>query len=358
MLWMVESTAYPVLSIEVTTEAGTGHNAFQRFSRIAAAAENGVPAFYIYPEGAIISRQQANVKWDEINPLIFSALESVMSVYRIPALLYYFPSDIKDYLLYPKKSPNYRNKGLRFDHDVLKYSGCPDANAESMRSMFNGINEIVKAVEKHGVKNGLGGLLSNLTIRSQQQFMQSEYVVKAGGKSPDEMSPLSAVKLVPTSWVLKYLSKYEDNKYQIGELLRGREYSALYQVNAKFRGDPYPGCLAAIDYIKCREGVTFEDRRHNLVLVFGLIEVDEKTGTISVVDQKGSTIKDFFCHVKNSAKHNLLTHDYDSLKNSQIPRYMMQVRYGSTYSKAKHIRVFSYFSDAIFFPDGSLWRDA
>ena len=35
----------------------------------------------------------------------------------------------------------------------------------------------------------------------------------------------------------------------------------------------------------------------------------------------------------------------------------MQVRYGSTYSKVKHIRVYSYFSDAILFPDGALWRD-
>jgi len=45
------------------------------------------------------------------------------------------------------------------------------------------------------------------------------------------------------------------------------------------------------------------------------------------------------------------------LSNYEIPRYFMQVRYGSTYSKAKHIRVFSYFADAILFPDGSLWRD-
>ena len=48
---------------------------------------------------------------------------------------------------------------------------------------------------------------------------------------------------------------------------------------------------------------------------------------------------------------------YDELRNMEIPRYLMQVRYGSTYSKVKHIRVYSYFSDAILFPDGSLWRD-
>lgn len=76
---IVEKDNEPVFSIEVTTEAGTGHNAFQRFARIAASAENSVPAFYIYPEGKLISRKdkitkKLKTKWDEINPLIFRAL--------------------------------------------------------------------------------------------------------------------------------------------------------------------------------------------------------------------------------------------------------------------------------------------
>ena len=55
---------------------------------------------------------------------------------------------------------------------------------------------------------------------------------------------------------------------------------------------------------------------------------------------------------------NILSKNYNQIANREIPRYYMQVRYGSTYSKVKHIRVFSYFADAILFPDGSLWRDA
>lgn len=89
---IVEKDMEPIFSIEVSTEAGTGHNAFQRFARIAASVENDVPAFYIYPPAAIITRKNSEPVWDRINPLIFKALESVMSVYHIPALLYYFPS--------------------------------------------------------------------------------------------------------------------------------------------------------------------------------------------------------------------------------------------------------------------------
>lgn len=355
---IVEKDNEPVLSMEVTTEAGTGHNAFQRFSRIAAAAENGVPAFYIYPEGVIVTRNGAQPKWDVINPLIFSALESVKSIYGIPALLYYFPSDISQYGDCPCRSPNLMNKGLRYDCNIVKYPGCPLSNSDSMRQLFVGVNEVLSVVANQDVKTGLQKLLRNLKIREHIRWMQGEFNRRADGKSIDEMSPLSAVVKVKTEQVLNYLSRYEKHGYKIGELLRSRSESIIYQINAKFRGDPYPGCLAAIDYLCCREGLTFEERRYNLILAFGKVEVDPADGSISIKDENGSTIDDFFKDVKSCANHNLLTRNYEDLQYAEIPRYMMQVRYGSTYSKVKHIRVYSYFSDAVFFPDGSLWRDA
>ena len=354
---IVEKDNEPIFSIEITTEAGTGHNAFQRFARIAASVENSVPAFYIYPEGAIITRKGAKPKWDGINPLIFHALESVMSIYEIPALLYYFPSDIATHLKTPEKSPKLKCKGLRFDSDIVNYPGCPEASDHSMIKMFSAIDEILKITDTYGVKPGKKRLLSNLTIREQRNYMQRQFITKSNGKLPEDMSPLTAVSKIPTEFLLNYLSQYENNSYQIGELLRSRENTEIYQVNAKFRGDPYPGALAAIDYLTCREGKTFEDRKHNLVLMFGELDVDYGAKTISIKNKNGSSISDFFKDVKSASKHNLLIKDYSELRNIDIPRYLMQVRYGSTYSKVKHIRVYSYFSDAILFPDGALWRD-
>lgn len=354
---IVEKDNEPVFSIEVTTEAGTGHNAFQRFARIAASVENGVPAFYIYPEGAIITRRGANPIWDKINPLIFHALESVMSIYEIPALLYYFPSDIGTHLNTPDRSPNLVKKGLRFDPDIVHYSGCPEAASPSMTKLFEAIDEVVAITNQYGVRPGRARLLGNMTIRDQRNYMQNQFVTKAEGRTPEDMSPLTAVTRIPTEYLLNYLSTYEDASYQIGELLRSRENTEIYQVNARFRGDPYPGALAAIDYLTCREGKTFEERRNNLVLMFGELEVCHADRTILVHDRHGSSIEDFFSDVKNSSRHNLLVKDYCDLRNVDIARYLMQVRYGSTYSKVKHIRVYSYFADAILFPDGSLWRD-
>lgn len=312
---IVEKDNEPIFSIEISTEAGTGHNAFQRFARIAASVENSVPAFYIYPEGVIITRKGSKPKWDKINPLIFRALESIMSIYQIPALLYYFPTDIVTYNSNPESSPNLAKKGLCFDNNIVAYPGCPDAATESMKLMFKAINEILSLTENHGVKSAREKLLSNIVIRNQRTYMQEQFALKACGKHADEMSPLTAVTRVNTEYLLNYLSQYEDQAYAIGELLRGRKYSSIYQINAHFRGDPYPGALAAIDYLQCREGKTFEDRRDNLVIAFGKLEINKADRTIELTDQNGSSIKDFFKDVKSCSKHNLLTKNYPTFQS-------------------------------------------
>ncbi len=359
---IVEKDNEPVFSVEVSTEAGTGHNAFQRFARLAASVENGVPAFYIYPQAAVIKRKEnkrktASFRWDAINPLVFHALDSVMSIYQIPVFLYYFPSLYtqhqnadEDFL---SKLPD---KGLLYENDV-RYLACPDASAKSMQDMFSAINTIIVQLKKVSIKEAQRKLLSLHSFREHRTWMQRQFHRLSEGRGEEEMSPLSAVSIIPTSRLLNYLARYETPDYKIGGLLRNRDQTVVYKINAKFRGDPYPGALAAIDYLACREGVTFEDRRHNLVLLFGELDEDADNDMIAVSGSK-STIEDFFNEVKKSSRHNLLGRSFDELENSQIPRYFMQVRYGSTYSKVKHIRVYSYFADAILFPDGALWRDA
>lgn len=349
---IVEIDHEPIFSVEVSTEAGTGHNAFQRFARLAASVENNVPTFYIYPEAAIITRKNTPAKWDKINPLIFKALDDVMSIYKIPALLYYFPSDFR---LYPKatESPNLSTKGLKFDAN-RNYAGSPDSSSNDMKTMFSTMNQIINVMETKGIINGRSLLLSKRPIISQRSTMQQEYNSKGGHLN---MSPLSATIKVPTEYVLNYLSKFEDKNYKIGELLRSRTETIIYKIAAKFRGDPYPGALAAIDYLLCREGKTFEERKYNLILAWGTVSIDDKSRTIDLTSSKCS-IEDFFKAVKRSEQKNMLTKNYTELNNYEIPRYYMQVRYGSMYSKVKHIRVFSYFADAILFSNGALWRDA
>lgn len=184
--------------------------------------------------------------------------------------------------------------------------------------------------------------------------MQGEFYRMDTGR---EMSPITSTVEVPTEYIMNFLSKYENKVYKIGDLLRSRDNTIVYKINANFRGDPYPGALAAIDYLLCREGRTYEERRNNLILAWGNVEVDHVNKTLTITNEKNITINDFCINVQGCTEKVLLSKAYHELDCEMISRYYMQVRYGSTYTKVKHIRVYSYFADAIFFPDGSLWRD-
>ncbi|MDY5480776.1 MAG: hypothetical protein SPG03_00040 [Veillonella caviae] len=349
---IVEKDGEPIFSIEISTEAGTGHNAFQRFARIAASVENNVPCIYIYPEGVLITRKNQNTKWDKINPAIFKALKSIRNIYKIPALLFYFPSIVNDESI--NICDYISTKGLKYDSEYLS---CPDSTDKQMINMFCIINEIIRLVETHGIHNYRERLLGNQIIENQIEFMDYEYYSKLGNRKFIEMSPLTATSKVPTKYLINHLKQYFAEDYELGDLIKSRKETIIYKINAKFRGDPYPGALAAIDYMCCRENVTYEDRKYNLVLLFGNINTNDKNEILNIIDNGKSTIKDFIAAVKNSNRLNLLNKDYEQLSCKEIPRYLMQVRYGSTYSKVKHIRVYSYFADAILFPDGALWRD-
>ena len=359
---IVEKDGEPVFTIETTTEAGTGHNSFQRFSRLAASAENEVPALYIYPEAKVISRQGeggAKRSWDAINPMVFRALDKVMRIYSIPALLFYFPSNYEGSRNVSLAIPH-GSDGLIYDPRISEYAGCPSACEKETLALFDIINTIVSETEKTSVLTARKNLLNKRPISNRIEWMHKECTHKmdAASRSENKMSPLSATVEINTSTLIDYLAQYESKDYQIGSLLRDRERTLLYKVNAKFRGDPYPGALAALDYLVCREGKTYEDRDINLVLVFGLIDENLLPEKLVINQSKGVSVNDFCTEVANSLDKSLLGKKYADLKAHEIPRYYMQVRYGSTYSKAKHIRVYSHFADAILFPDGALWKDA
>ena len=343
---IVEVGSNPIFTIEESKEAGTGHNAFQRFSRLAASAENGIPSFYVYPEAAFISRKGVSAKWDVINPLIFHALERLMDVFNTPALLFFYPSR------YPENvDATVESKGLRLFKNNVKYLSCPAIDHE-MEALFAAIDLLVAQVETRGV-SALSSLMAFDLFKSRRDWQRRYFHDHSRGVTVDEMSPLSAVRICDTPVVVEYIKRLADVA-GVGELLSSRPKTVVYTVNAKFRGDPYPGALAAIDYMKCRIGRTFEDREYNLVMVWGTARVEE--GRLTIDGQ--ASVNDFCERLMNIEQHNLLTKSYaDVRREKKLPRYYMQARYGSMFSKAKDIRVYSYFCDAILFADGVLWRE-
>ncbi|WP_431769974.1 hypothetical protein [Streptococcus gallolyticus] len=351
---IIELNREPILSIEISREAGTGHNVFQRFARIAAAVENNVPCIYIYPEAAMIYRQGQGAKWDSINPLIFYAIERLSRIYpKAPALLYYYPSYYRDDRNSPKVTA--ANKGLK----IQPSKDVPIVDRE-MEDMFDCINDIIK----YHVSKKSTPITTEKSISDRISFMQQEYYAKGGVHNP-KLSPISSTIEVPSKSVVDFISRVKEGmpqgagfNYFDNTIWASRKRTIIYKVNAKFRADPYPGCLAALDYMLTRRGQTYEDRDFNLVIAWGDVHFDEDTGVLDIVAAKNQTITDLFELVKrNDIKQDILTKSYEEIDFEQLPRYFMQLRFGSTFSKPKHVRVYSYFSDAILFPDGALWRE-
>jgi hypothetical protein len=344
----------PLISIEISEEAGTGHNAFQRFSRLAAAVENGVAAFYLYPQAAWISREDGTRRWDVINPLIFKTLENVMRLYDVPAFLYYFPTEFAGSTTTPpttKSGP----KGHIYDADP-HYPGVPDSNDPQIQELFSHLDEIL-ALAKVNIPSQVGSMALKKTWgQAKRDWMLAEWNARNAGKT---WSPLTATVEVDTRSLLDYLGRYAEPGHDFGPMLSDRPRTLIYFAKGKYRtqGDPYTGALAAIDYLMCREGKTYEDRSMNLVITFGDLEIiDGHLKSVSGV----ATVDDYTLPVQELYKSKskvLLSLSFSELKG-KIPRYMMQVRHGTTFTKRKDLRIYAYFADAILFPDGALWREA
>lgn len=343
----------PVMSLEISLEAGTGHNAFQRFSRLAAAVENGVAAFYIYPEAAWINRKGKG-SWDVINPQIFKTLENTMRIFGVPAFIYFHPTDFQgDRHKLPSKDAG--PKGHFFEKDP-HYPLVPDSTDPQMVELFQHVEEILKMGETQAAKEIGAEALTKSWAQKKRDWMISEWARREDGKV---WSPVTATSVVRTEVILEYLAKYAEAKHDFGELLNSREMTLIYHPKERYRkqGDPYTGCLAALDYLLCREGKSYEDRSMNLFIAFGdLIFEGEKLIAIdgpAEVSDYVSPVQELY---KSTSKV-LLGLPYKKLFGS-VPRYMMQVRHGTSFTKRKDLRIYAYFADAIMFPDGALWREA
>lgn len=118
--------------------------------------------------------------------------------------------------------------------------------------------------------------------------------------------------------------------------------------------------MAAIDYLLCRVGHSFEDRDKNLVLSWGKVEIKENHMVINCTNKKDSSVEQFMKKIRiisEDKSKSLLNRKFNQLNPEEIPRYYLHVRYGSMFTKSKDIRCYSYFADAILFHDGSFWRE-
>ncbi len=352
----------PILVLEYTLSAGSGDHPYQRLPRIICACEREVPAIYIMPEYKAIGREKKTTKkteyrWDNLNPLGVYVYEQIMGICGIPALFYYWPSRHE---LDADSAAAISNGGLKYDTTFIE---CPDSTDDGMQRMFKFINEVLIKT-KGDVISGRRSLIHTMVCREERERMLRDFAEKGWPINRLPNNANSSI-IVPTKYLLNYLKQYETPTYKIGAFLGAdaRPETVIMFTNAKYResGDPYVGMLAALDFLKCREGKTYEDRKRNLVLSYAKVSVDEEKETL-VIDTSAQASVDDFCRLvnKNEKENNLAIRvsTYASLIGEMIPRYYMQMRYGTIFSKNKSTRISAYFADAIIFKDGAFWRDA
>lgn len=352
---IVEVNGDPIFSLEITTEAGTGHNAFQRFGRLMAALENQVPAFYVYPTGVFVRRQSSRNRWDYINPNIYKAMESAMQIHQVPALLFHYPTCSPQK---PSECSDANHKGLI---ENLDYPGCPCTN-EEIKSLFKVANEVFE-YELNQESSSSDRELLLPSIKDWRDKMKTWEVERRNDMEAEPpYSPVTATYEIPTQSLLRYLQKFTSSDYRFqGNLLENRDKTIIYQARAKYRDDPYPGALAALDYLLARTGKTYEDRNKNLVMAFGTVQYDEENELLDIEPRtsKGSevNIEQFMENINKVVDEFILDKDYTELKDHEIPRFYMQTRHGTSYTLTKAERMYSYFADAILFGDGAVWRE-
>ena len=349
---VLSANGKPLLTVEISTEAGTGHNPLQRFSRLATSLGNEVPSFYIFPEAKWITRQGSR-RWDKINPICFRSLEAATRIHDVPAIHFYYPSEYNEEN--PEPPDNQDGDGLLKDNT---YPECPLSRSQDIKRFFNCVDTVIQQQDSRSPR-----LLNHRRIRRQRDRMQARCAEKDGFH--DEWSPLTSVEIVPTGKVLDYLSDFYSNVSKEAEHIASRPQTVIYHAQiqittqrTEFRDDPYVGALAALDYLKCRVGESFLDRDRNLMFCFGKLEIGDSI-RVTPKNKENSSVNRFTDEVsKVMTGHNslLLGSDYSDLDTEDIPRYFMHVQHGTKYSLNKGIRCYAYPVDGLLFHDGAFWR--
>jgi hypothetical protein len=77
----------------------------------------------------------------------------------------------------------------------------------------------------------------------------------------------------------------------LAHFLKSRNQTIIYQADSRdFKSELYCGGISAYDYLKCRQGKSFEERRHNLIAVFSKVIVDHQIRPLQISTQKGCSI--------------------------------------------------------------------
>jgi hypothetical protein len=209
----------PILVIEETVEVPSGHNVGQRFARLAAAAENGVPSVYFGPYvakkhgGATAGPRYMNVR-------LFHALDAMVRTTRTAVTTINWPVD---------KSCEVRRDAEK-DNDVRAY-----------------LETFMDAYAAKGLSD-----LSETILRSdvhQRLFKERGEFVKSKIRKPEQYDgPPSSVEFLSVAGLKRR------HRLDVGLFPKTIDEVVLYNVGMNYiRSDPYTGMAMLYHYVYVAE---------------------------------------------------------------------------------------------------------
>ncbi len=312
----------PAISIEITTTTPQSQHAKQRFPRIVAAAESGVPAIYIIP-----NRKRSGGSTYRLGADLYFGAGCVQKVCGVPIFIYNYPD----------------NAGMLL-HDIT-YPNQPELSAESIKDCFTTIDTVVK----HRLK----GQSMQLLMQDEWIATQLESQMTIAARSNVQVDNYTTLSLLNTIDLMDFMientemtqKRIEETLAKFPDRIRAREKTLIFRPGGRLfdhGNDPYSGMLAFFDYVFCRIGENIEDRKWNLIYM--------------PINQEISRIVDEFAPrgYYKFWKQNCPFHQEGVPDVQSQFRISHHLQYGCIFSKIKPLRVLGYFSDLIIFQDAVL----
>lgn len=312
----------PVVGIEFCSEAPTGHDIYQRFARVVAAAELGTPFAYVFPRRKFVARKGGG-RWDEYNPLALQALLQVGRFHNVPVL---------GFLWYEDEQRGKASMGRLLCDDI--YTDLPSRNHPEIKALWQFVNMAIEYAQNN---EPFSRMVFSPFYGERERIMWQAYSRRRDLQP--EWSPLTSREIVRTSQLTRYLRRFGlQTHLKLPPDLSARRETVIYRNEPKtFRGDPYAGALAALDYLECRAGPTKDHRFRNLAVHFSNTSIADLT----------------------DKAQRYYTHDCPlqfAKSSGKLDRYyMLHLREGCRYTKQKEIRIFGWFADIIIFKDAVLF---
>jgi len=298
----------PVVALEFMTHTPQSQHPKQRFCRIVAAAEQGVPCGFVFPEQKLSGGHLYTCTLD-----IFYALQRLTDIHGTPSFGYFWPDEGGRVLLHPQ------------------HPSAPPEVGETVE-----VISFVRLCIRYAVQERPPTLLlSDPELRQRLEHNRRKAYSQEVTIGRYDSLQLVATKALVTELQGSHSLPADD----LPDFFVGRAYSLVqepkFEASASqeaFRTDPYAGMQAFFDYCFCRIGPTTRERQHNLVL-------RARGVPFQAYADKYTRYWERQCPFRAG------------YEPDDIPLLNLHVKSGCRYTKSKALRTYGYISDMLIFDD-------